>query len=73
MKKGTKLICIHDYCGIYLKNEIYYLVDFNDVALGIANTMNASSFHTIDRNKFRNYFITAAEFREKRIDSILND
>ena len=87
MKVGDKLVCIKDFAYqtggekfIYiLKNEVFEIEDVFDSCLYLKSNDFVSRIRIsliikeepIWVSKFEGYFVTLAEFREKRINSIL--
>ncbi len=72
MKIGTKLICINDYDNIKYGN-IYSVTKISyDRSYILVKKFNKNELLVIDAVNYKN-FMFLAEFRENRINKILNE
>jgi hypothetical protein len=79
IKIGDKVVCINDFHRegkqIFMANRFYFVRDLENYKnydlVKIDNTWFA--FDKITELEFGSYFKTLAEYREKRIDEILDE
>jgi hypothetical protein len=78
IKTGDKIICIEDsflpikysYVRFLTKGNLYEVEDVYDNTFWVKTDDVLRVFKIVN---FKNYFITLAEWREKQINSILDD
>ena len=73
MKVGDKVICIRQYninsSNYFVKDKIYLITYINKGYFSIDDRLNVNNINY--SNDFSDHFITLAEFREQRINKIL--
>ena len=79
MKPGTKIVCIKDFLSegtLIFKMDEYYIINsvenyYDKFIIKIENYWFSGDFIVNEENYFYNFFDTLVEFREKRINKIL--